>query len=64
LQRARLPGRIKELSEAPEKALVAGAATVLSTALPGGQPVISGATRIIEKAIDRAREPDDGGRTR
>jgi hypothetical protein len=64
LQRAPPPGRIRELSEAPEKALVAGAAAAMSTALPVAQPVFGVSARVVEKAIDRAREPDDGGRPR
>jgi hypothetical protein len=64
LQRLPGPGRIRDLSEAPDKALVAGAAAAASTMLPAAAPLIGGAARLTEKQIDRARDPDDGGRTR
>ena len=64
LQRAPTPGRVRELAETPEKALVAGAGAVVSTVLPSAAPVVGAAARAVEKEIDLARSPDDGGRSR
>jgi hypothetical protein len=64
LQRLPTPGRIRDLSESPEKAIVAGAAAAVSRLVPAAAPIIGGAARAVEKQIDLAREPDDGGRTR
>jgi hypothetical protein len=64
LHRLPAPGRIRDLSEAPEKAIVAGTAAAASTFVPAAAPLIGGAARMAERQIDRARDPDDGGRTR
>jgi hypothetical protein len=64
LQRAPAPRRIRELSEAPEKAIITGTAAAASRVLPAAAPIIGGAARALERQIDLAREPDDGGRTR
>jgi hypothetical protein len=64
LQRTPTLGRIRELSEAPEKAIVVGTAAAVSNILPATTPIVGGAARAIEKQIDLAREPDQDVRSR
>jgi hypothetical protein len=64
LQRLPGPGRIRDLSEAPEKAVVAGTAAAVSRVVPAAAPIVEVAARAIEKQIDLTQVPDDGGRSR
>jgi hypothetical protein len=58
LQRLPSPTRVKELSESPEKAVVAGAATAVSALVPKAAPVAGAVAGKVEKQIERAQEPE------
>ena len=58
------PNRIKDLSENPEKALVAATATAASKAAPGLSPAVQTIAKAVEKQVDRARDPSLDGPTR
>ena len=64
VQRIPTPGRLHDLAETPEKGLVAGIAAAVTAVLPPAAPIVGTAERAVEKLIDRARDPDDGGRSR
>jgi hypothetical protein len=64
LQQAPTPGRIRALAENPEKALVAGAAAVVSAVTPAAAPVAATAAKVVEKLIDQSRDLDLDGPTR